>query len=138
MNIQIHDKLKHLIRHPVKDWDPSKDLKFQIVDWFAHDVGDEECRDEIEKSNEENEDKEEKEEAGSFNNRSIFRDPRKYEISLFGVTSTGESVCAKVEDYKPFLYLKLPKGNSKYIAMEFYKLLQKKNYAHKFNNIDKS
>ena len=137
MNIKIHDKLEHLIRHPLKDWDSSKDLKFQIVDWFSQSVGDQECKDEVEKHNEENEDEGEKE-VGGFANRCVFRDPRKYEITLFGVTQTGESVCAKVEDYKPFFYLKLPKGNAKYIAMEFYKLLQKKNYAHKFDYNDKT
>ena len=137
MNIKIHEKLEHLIRHPLKDWDSSKDLKFQIVDWFSQSIGDDECKNEIEKMNEENEEDGEKDE-GAFNNRCVFRDPRKHEISLFGVTRTGESVCAKVQDYKPFFYLKLPKGNGNYIAREFYTLLQKKNYAHKFNNSDKS
>lgn len=138
MNLQIHDKLKHLIRDPVVDWDSSKDLKFQIVDWFANDFGDDECKSEIEKTNEENEENEEEKDDNAFGNRCIFRDPRKYEVCLFGVTPTGESVYAKVEDYKPFFYLKLPKQNAKNTALEFYKLLQKKNYAHKFNNADKT
>jgi len=133
----IHNDIKHLIRKPIT-FDVDKDLKFQIVDWYSTDIGDEECKDEIEKINEENDDANGDGEKGAGTNRITFRDPRRYSINLFGVTPEGQSVCTTVNNYKPFFYLKLPKKNAKGVAMEFYKLIQKKNFGHKFNYRDKS
>ena len=140
-NRLIHNGIKHLVRDPINNLDNDQPLKFQIVDWYATDVGDDECRDEIEKVNEENDDHHGDGEKGSgswTSDRITFRDPRSYEINLFGVTPEGHSVCTRVNNYKPFFYLKLPKKNAKQTAMQLYQLLQKKNYAHKFDYRDKN
>lgn len=138
MNVdyKLHPQIADLQRHPVTITGET-DLKFQIVDWYARDTGDELCKREMERAKIEAEEDADHEGAGGGDDRCNFRDPRKYEINMFGVTKEGYSVCCKAQDYKPFFYLKLPEDRPETVATSIYKLLCRKTYQHKFDFKDK-
>ena len=122
----LHSDLDQFVREPIHINPNEQDLEFQVVDWHAIDLGDEECQQEI------REIEEAAETEGGESGSSTFSDPRKYHIYLFGVTSEGQSVCAKVTGFQPFFYVRLPKNNYKQVGMQLYRLLQKQNYNHQF------
>ena len=84
-------------------WSPSNDLEFLCIDWIECDETIyENCfyNDDKFKSNQDEGITEEEEEDKKHN--------KHYTIFVFGITIEGYSVCAKILNYQPYFYIKIP------------------------------
>ena len=66
-----------------------EDIEFLVIDWFECDI--------------KNEDNEEK--GVYYYNKT---NPYKYTLFAFGVTKEGNSVCLKINNYRPYYYIQVP------------------------------
>lgn len=95
---------------------PNEPLSFQIISWYDTDVGklDDFSLEEV--MNCEN----------TYNLN--LTDPREYTMYVFGLTSNGTSVCAKLQGFKPFFYVKIPERWSMLEVDKFIKYIKGKRY----------
>jgi DNA polymerase elongation subunit (family B) len=107
------EKYDKFIRKPMQ-WDPSQDIKFQIVSWFDKDSG--------------HLDPMTMQEAMEDYNSNVA-DPKEYNMHLFGITKEGYSVQAKVTGFMPFFYVKIPEKWGQFEIEKFIKYIQNKKYA---------
>ena len=117
-------------------WFPSKDLEILTIDWI-------EC-DETEPRKEYQDYEEYRQalEEGGDEDKKLHN--KNYTIFAFGVTIEGYSVCAKIVNYNPYFYIKIPellKTNqqlkNKFMAEFFNKDELNWNKVNKYNNLDK-
>ena len=116
-------------------WFPSKDLEFLSIDWI-------ECDETT--ARKEYQDYEEYQaslEEGGDEEKQLHN--KTYTIFAFGVTIEGYSVCAKIVNYNPYFYIKIPeifKTNprlkEKFIAEFFLKDTLNWGKVNKYNKID--
>ena len=84
-------------------WSPSKDLEFLSIDWI-------ECDETIYENCFYNDDtfnsKQDKDEG--LTEEEDKKHNKHYTIFVFGITIEGYSVCAKILNYQPYFYVKIP------------------------------
>lgn len=85
--------MNELRRKQKVNWQPNKDLEFQVLDWDSLDLYLEPESD----SEDESEDNFKKKE-------------HQFIIRIFGVTKEGYSVCTNVTGFKPYFFISLPKN----------------------------
>ena len=72
-------------------FDKSKDLVFQIIEWYSGD----EFHDDTDTDNEDD-----------IDSKNILK--ADYIINCFGVTTEGKSITCRIENFKPFYYVRVP------------------------------
>lgn len=97
--------LENWIREP-KNIDQTKDFIFQVVEWFAQDVD----NDDVDPDSFPEELIPWWMKKETYDGPQITYDYKTYQIYIFGVTAQGESVCCKVMEYKPEFYIKIPES----------------------------
>lgn len=53
-----------------------------------------------------------------------------YEVNMFGITKKGQSVCVRVQRFKPFFFIEVPKNFKKGDLEEFKEFLEKQTYKN--------
>jgi DNA polymerase elongation subunit (family B) len=80
-------------------WSTSKDLEFLSIDWI-------ECDETEEREYQDYDTYQQSKENDENENNNTHK--KTYTIFAFGVTTEGYSVCAKITNYNPYFYIKIP------------------------------
>ena len=75
-------------------------LIIQAIDWKANDY-------QMEEEDDDSDSRGSSEEDNSDEKDSFYL-PKKYTITLFGITADRKSVCVKIDDFTPFMYVEIP------------------------------
>ena len=111
---------KYYKKNLFKILEQKSDIEFQIIQWYAQDELDED-EDDDNDSNESNQNE-------NFS--------KKYVIRCFGTTNLGESISCKINNFKPYFYIKVGDTFTKETLAKFIEYLKNCYQLSKFKNGD--